>query len=165
ARALADDHDRRLRGAARGDPHEADIRVGREPTELAALPRRHRALDLGVVPALAGLQGDHALDVLRILLRLRLDRVAHRPPRPPGWASRSRSRATFTVSGRPPNSCWFSSSHAVCASSSRSNSTKAKPFGRPVSRSVTTRTSRSGPISPKRVSSWACVAAYGRLPM
>src|SRR2546428_779591 len=54
------------------------------------------------------------------------------PPPPPG----ARSRASLTVSGRPPNGLPLRALTAAWAWASVASSTKAKPRGRPVSRSV-----------------------------
>src|SRR5262249_53685971 len=62
-------------------------------------------------------------------------RVYHRRP-PPEERRSSRGRAALTVKVRPARSCPFNAAMAACAAVSSAISTKPKPRGRPVSRSV-----------------------------
>src|SRR5213080_452274 len=83
------------------------------------------------------------------------------PPPPPG----ARSRASLTVSGRPPNGLPLRALTAAWAWASVASSTKAKPRGRPVSRSVTIFTSSTWrPSCSNRARSCASSHWYGRLP-
>src|SRR5947208_2512547 len=83
------------------------------------------------------------------------------PPPPPG----ARSRASLTVSGRPPNCLPLRALTAAWAWASVASSTKAKPRGRPVSRSVTIFTSSTWrPSCSNRARSCASSHWYGRLP-
>src|SRR5262249_5379838 len=77
----------------------------------------------------------------------------------------ARSRASLTVSGRPPKDFPLSAPTAASACASLASSTKAKPRGRPVSRSVTILTSCTWPPpSSKRARSWASLVWYGMFP-
>src|SRR3954469_5786185 len=88
---------------------------------------------------------------------------ALRNPVLPCWGPLS--SASFTIRARPPKSFPFSCSMATFACSSVSRSTKAKPRGRPVSRSVTIlieTTLRSSVSNTCRIC--FSVASYGRFP-
>ena len=95
------------------------------------------------------------------------------PPPPPGAGLEKpgapggrggRFSASFTRSGRPLRSRPFSCSIERCAASSLSNSTKAKPRGRPVSRSVGTFASTTRPAALKASMSSSRVTSKLRLP-
>jgi hypothetical protein len=77
----------------------------------------------------------------------------------------SRLRASLTVNGRPPNDVPFSPAIAAWASELFGISTKPKPRGRPVSRSVIIRTVSTVPYASKQVrSSWSVVVKAGSVP-
>lgn len=88
-----------------------------------------------------------------------------RSPPPPNEGGRlGRSSAEFTRRARPPNSYPLNFSTARAASSSDSNVTKAKPRGRPLSRSVGRNTSETLPSWANSVSSSSRLDLKLRLP-
>ena len=82
------------------------------------------------------------------------------PPAPPA----SRGRASLTESERPMNGCWLNRLMASSAIGRSRYSTKAKPRGRPVSRSTGITIWEGGPTPEKCARKSASVAPYGILP-
>src|ERR1044071_6836038 len=97
---------------------------GRHHGEVGRLGTRAAAHSLGASLRLGGTRS-----------RLRYHRDS-RPGRPPPRGLSVLGRASFTVSGRPPESRPFRAPMALAASASSVISTKPKPRERPVSRSV-----------------------------
>src|SRR5581483_10896305 len=111
--------------------------VSSEPTVLAALARQAY-----LAPALRAAAGPYQRGRCR------------KPPPPPPF---SRGRASFTLRVRPPI-CEPSSAWMAASASSEAISTKPKPRGRPVSRSLTRLTLLTSPCDAKSSRSSSSVA-------
>src|SRR5207244_7069615 len=72
--------------------------------------------------------------------------------------------ASFTRNARPPNSLRPKARHALSASLASVISTNAKPFGRPVSLSITIFTRSTAPCTANKLRSCGSVVLWGRLP-
>lgn len=87
-----------------------------------------------------------------------------RPGGPAPAGPLTRSRASFTTSGRPPRDRPFSASVALAACSSVAKETKPNPRGRAVSRSTTMCTSATSPYGENSARISSAVVENGRFP-